>query len=1262
MERGGNFRNNRGGRGGRGFGRGRSTGRGARGGGRGRFGGRVEQSGGFQPQHRHHNHTGPLKGYTPHQLGLPLPQQHYPPQHLLSQEMYQPQYQPPCHQPSLPYQQQSCGDDGRGYTIATPRPSPAQPERYLQPMNKFQHFQQHFQQPQPSTIPQQHMQQFQDKMPEFFNNLQVPLVPSQSPSDYADAVRKRKQAYAPVLSTSDQQHAAYQEISQFSQQPPLPPQDQRSDWSYVQDQSWHQSPAQGQHWIQPLPFQDQQWQHSSQLQIGGSFAYGQQVPISNALPPSHESNQQWDQAKRIHDLRQDVRTEQHRPPPSTYVCHRCNQPGHWKQHCPLLMNKNNRYRSQQEEQYHPHHGLELSLNRTGPSAPPLPGAKPQDPRKIIPSYSTQVSNSCSLPPLPGGLVPPLPPGSQDYDRNDQQQPGQHAWRCEACVKSFVIESQHEAHLKTHVTCTDCDFSASKQQSGGFQPQHRHHNHTGPLKGYTPHQLGLPLAPQQYPPQHLLPQEMYQPQYQPPCHQPSLPYQQQSCGDDGRGYTIATPHPSPAQPERYLQPMSKFQHFQQHFQQPQPSTIPQQHMQQFQDKMPEFFNNLQVPLVPSQSPSDYADAVRKRKQAYAPVLSTSDQQHAAYQEISQFSQKPPLPPQDQRSDWSYVQDQSWHQSPAQGQHWIQPLPFQDQQWQHSSQLQIGGSFAYGQQVPISNALPPSHESNQQWDQAKRIHDLRQDVRTEQHRPPPSTYVCHRCNQPGHWKQHCPLLMDKNNRYRSQQEEQYHPHHGLELSLNRTGPSAPPLPGAKPQDPRKIIPSYSTQVSNSCSLPPLPGGLVPPLPPGSQDYDRNDQQQPGQHAWRCEACVKSFVIESQHEAHLKTHVTCTDCDFSASKRVVTSHHQTAHGQYAGQGLKEIDVEGQKFMVLVGNSAEDIIKWREERRKNWFAMSQQPKPMPTPSAMVAAKRKLSVSSDEDLEEGEIEEDEEAKAQVALKSVAKIDTGVPSIATHESPVDTHEPPVKKLRKTMLCKWFSRGQCRFGETNCKYSHDRSSFACRAMMFKSSCSKGICCPFSHDTAVLVGSRERSLKVSKERDAEQQWRGERKSLLRKLLAKDVRVEQHKMLQIVRYLVANDYLHGEEAEPVLSIKLLGQKEMSLIEASEPIEVVSDESTVMDEASIDAKEGLNGRSEPLVTIVTSNLLLPKVEASPCESQVDSTISDSDKMSNTVKGKEERVKDVASSADAEPVDPEKDRKALPMEEIVDNALDCNQLSDTVY
>ncbi|KAG2835175.1 hypothetical protein PC112_g5807 [Phytophthora cactorum] len=329
----------------------------------------------------------------------------------------------------------------------------------------------------------------------------------------------------------------------------------------------------------------------------------------------------------------------------------------------------------------------------------------------------------------------------------------------------------------------------------------------------------------------------------------------------------------------------------------------------------------------------------------------------------------------------------------------------------------------------------------------------------------------------------------------------------------------------------------------------------------------------------------------------------------------------------------------------------QWQQQRRKKWLAMSRQPKPTTTAvAAPVAGKRKLSVSSEEDLEEGEIEEDEEVKAQVALRNAATVsqpDAGV------------QEPPVKKQRKTMLCKWFSRGNCRFDDAHCKYSHDRSAFGCRAMMYKGSCSKGLYCPFSHDTAVLSGQRERSQKASKERATEQQWRGEQKSLLRKLLAKDVRVEQRKMLQIVHFLVANDLLRSSESEkadvsgqePAVKIEVLKSEQA---EASEPI------TSVMEEAS---------------GAVAGDNVVPVVEeASACglESQGVSTSSDTKKENEAVESshdgdevkveareEEDTGKDTSASAQAESVNPEEVAAAVAVKDVglFESASDSGQV-----
>lgn len=435
---------------------------------------------------------------------------------------------------------------------------------------------------------------------------------------------------------------------------------------------------------------------------------------------------------------------------------------------------------------------------------------------------------------------------------------------------------------------------------------------------------------------------------------------------------------------------------------------------------------------------------------------------------------------------------------------------------------------------------------QRDQRPRHQDRYQDRhqdnrhnRPKQHRPPPPTYCCHKCNQPGHWIIHCPLIQDERERerYGSHHNDHHQQYQGdardQQWAAGNNRPHDPRMGNGlqsnmSPEDRGSF--GYGAQrepYGQAPVQPPMPGGPAPPLSP-SHPNDNDSQQFQADHPYKCEPCVKSFPIQSQYESHLKAHIVCSDCDFSAAKRVVVAHWETTHGQYSGDGLKEIDVEGQKFMVLCGNSAEEIAKWRAERRKKWPGPSRKPQPtasVPQPTMGAVAveseskKRKLSVTS-EDLEEGEIEEDEEAKAQ----QLAKLQAMIPPTA----PKSPHEPPAKKPRKTVLCRWFSRGHCRFNAENCKYSHDRSQFACRAMMYKGSCAKGTNCYFSHDPTVLSGQRTRAQAASAERATEQQWQGEQRSLLRKLLAKDVRVEQRKMLQIVHFLVANDFLRSSTGE--------------------------------------------------------------------------------------------------------------------------------------
>lgn len=315
-----------------------------------------------------------------------------------------------------------------------------------------------------------------------------------------------------------------------------------------------------------------------------------------------------------------------------------------------------------------------------------------------------------------------------------------------------------------------------------------------------------------------------------------------------------------------------------------------------------------------------------------------------------------------------------------------------------------------------------------------------------------------------------------------------------------------------------------------------------------------------------------MASQLEAHLKTHVPCAveDCSFAASKRVVGAHFQTAHGAYSGQGLKEIEVEGQKFMVLVGNSTEDIEKWRAERRKKWPGAKGQP-PNEQQSLPISKKRKLSSGSEP--EEGECEEEE--YDQVITTEPA---TSIPASATSNGPMtpfqpplpplpppdEPHEPSPKKQRRLVLCKKFLHNQCRFG-TNCRFSHDRKAFACRGLMYKGVCHKqNTGCPFSHDPAEIQAQQARREAYNAKQAVDVQLKQEQGSLLRKLLQKDVHVEQHKLLQITRFLVSNDFLQEPKPTviapeaPIVALEptteSIAEAVAEPITASEPVEEVA------------------------------------------------------------------------------------------------------------
>lgn len=219
--------------------------------------------------------------------------------------------------------------------------------------------------------------------------------------------------------------------------------------------------------------------------------------------------------------------------------------------------------------------------------------------------------------------------------------------------------------------------------------------------------------------------------------------------------------------------------------------------------------------------------------------------------------------------------------------------------------------------------------------------------------------------------------------------------------------------------------------------------------------------------CKPCQKDFSTAASHEAHLQTHEECgfAGCDFSATRKVVQAHFLTSHGQYSGEGYKTVDVEGQKFSILLGSTPEEVSAWRTARRASF------------PTATRAASR-----------------EEDANK---LRSAGGVPPTSSSSSLRKRPRDERpmsleaaedgqvidKDPVGGGRR--ICKMFRKGECRRG-AKCKFSHDLAGQG----------------PAPAKKVPLSACLERNL-------------------LRRLLQKEVEEEENTLLQCLHYICGQQY---------------------------------------------------------------------------------------------------------------------------------------------
>ena len=273
----------------------------------------------------------------------------------------------------------------------------------------------------------------------------------------------------------------------------------------------------------------------------------------------------------------------------------------------------------------------------------------------------------------------------------------------------------------------------------------------------------------------------------------------------------------------------------------------------------------------------------------------------------------------------------------------------------------------------------------------------------------------------------------------------------------------------------------------------------------------QQRQHEEEWKCKACNHELASKAALDAHTKTHTKCSVCNFSAAPKIVKAHYQAAHGKFSGAGFKSVTVAVpgcpvQRFRICVGNRPEDIQRWIADRKRR-FPRSKSIQYSQRSGAKSSADTKesrrglsnlldgygSSSSSDDDADKNETERrnkrakisgrDEERGTATEEKTVDP----VASRAAAASIVDSHSTKYR----TRPCRYFVRnGTCRYGDS-CTFSHDISE---QPMRNSSKCKR-------------PGRSNRS--------------GDR-TLLQKLLSNDVEREAALALQLIDYIVENDFL--------------------------------------------------------------------------------------------------------------------------------------------
>lgn len=320
------------------------------------------------------------------------------------------------------------------------------------------------------------------------------------------------------------------------------------------------------------------------------------------------------------------------------------------------------------------------------------------------------------------------------------------------------------------------------------------------------------------------------------------------------------------------------------------------------------------------------------------------------------------------------------------------------------------------------------------------------------------------------------------------------------------------------------------------------------------------------WTCKVCNVTVESEKAFKSHRKSHVKCSDCSFEGAPKIVKAHYQAMHGKFSVSGFKTIKVgvpgcRPQKFRICVGNRPEDIQRWIAERKKRF------PRSKPTTAIdTVSTNTNATAATESKQEQGTKDQHNEEKADST--GLSSLLAGYGSSSDEDDndnsnsdnkdkkAIDTPmnpkgEGPGNVPPSTHVDNSTSIGQIESidrdaSNSNPNLQQDQQTKArirrpCRFFFRNGSCRNGSNCRFSHEMeeGQQQSQQQQQRNLSQpsksgsnrnKNNAKKRKRGGHTSsdtLLRKLLENDMERESTLTMQLLKFIVDNNFFLDDEA---------------------------------------------------------------------------------------------------------------------------------------